>query len=99
MCSERFGALLFVVLLTIPVWAQQTSQQTGRQSTLEASTPTRDVQAIDVVQRALNAAGGVTVLGAITDYTASGTVTYHWAGRDVEGSVSLNGRGLHQFRM
>ncbi len=75
-------------LFLIPSAAQQT-----------ATSAQRDAQAVSVLGRALTAAGGVSAVGAITNYTATGTITYHWAGQDVTGSVTVSGRSLDQFRM
>jgi hypothetical protein len=58
-----------------------------------------DVQAVAVLSKVLSAAGGSQALGPIQDFTASGQITYSWAGQPVQGSVSLRGRGLEQFRM
>src|SRR5258708_7892983 len=91
----RFGLLFSFLLVTISVSAQQTAPL----PTLLVPKPPDDAQALDVLGRALNAAGGATALGTIADYTASGAVTYHWGGKDVEGTVTLSGRGLDQFRM
>jgi outer membrane lipoprotein-sorting protein len=60
--------------------------------------PTRDPQAVQVLAQALNAAGGVTALTAIQDYTASGTVNYYW-GDGEQGTVVVKGRGTGQFRV
>jgi hypothetical protein len=63
------------------------------------TTPQRDPQAVDILNQCLNLAGGISTIGAIVDYTASGVITYHWAGKDVDGNVTVRGRGLDQFRM
>jgi hypothetical protein len=99
MRSARFGLLSCVLLLNLPVWGQQASQQNPMLPTLLVPKPPDDPQALDVLGRALNAAGGASAVSAIKDYTASGTVTYHWGGKDVEGTVTLSGRGSDQFRM
>ncbi len=77
------------------------SSSVGRSQTPSAapSAPQRDPQAVDILKQCLNLAGGVSTIGAVVDYTASGAITYHWAGKDVEGSVTLLGRRLNQFRM
>jgi|SRR6266478_978058 len=93
----RIGRLLlsFVlsVLFLIPSVAQQTTTQQGPQSVQ------RDAQAISILSLALNTAGGATRLGAIQDFTGTGTITYNWAGEAVPGSVTVCGKGLNEFRM
>jgi len=80
-------ATLFVLSSSLNLSSQQT---TAAQ---------RDPQAVAVLQQCLNLAGGVSSVIAVADYTATGTVTYHWAGQDVAGNVTLRGRGLDQFRV
>ncbi len=53
-------------------------------------TATQDPQAVSVLNQALTAAGGATAHRAVTDYTASGTITYH-NNPDVQGTVSVKG--------
>jgi hypothetical protein len=43
-------------------------------------------------------AGGVTAITAITDYTATGTITYHWNPEE-QGSVTVRGLALDQIRV
>ena len=59
----------------------------------------RDPQALAVLQRCLAAGGGAQALGTILDFSASGTITYRWAGQDVVGSVTAQGKGLTEFRL
>jgi hypothetical protein len=51
-----------------------------------------------VLNQALSLAGGISAINAVKDYTASGSVTYHWD-KDVEGAVTLSASGLNQFRV
>jgi outer membrane lipoprotein-sorting protein len=81
-----FVLALFVTQLSA---AQQTS----------TSAVQRDPQAIAVISKALNAAGGVSALAAIQDFTGSGTVTYNWGDSPIQGNVTVKGRGLAQFRV
>jgi len=81
--------LLAVLLAARPSTAQQTSTA-GVQ---------RDSQGIAVIAKALNAAGGASALAAIQDFTGSGTVTFNWGASPVQGSVTVKGRGLAQFRL
>ncbi|MGH9644553.1 MAG: hypothetical protein ACRD3Q_19285 [Terriglobales bacterium] len=71
----------------------------GRQiPTTTQPTVQRDQQALAILSQALSAAGGQTAVAAIHDYAATGKVTYSW-GDGVQGSVTVKGRGLHQFRV
>jgi|SRR5882762_3893757 len=80
-------AFLLALIATQPSAAQQT-------------TPVqRDQQAIAVMSQALTVAGGTPALTAIQDFTASGSITYYWAGEDVQGTVTVKGRGIGQFRL
>src|SRR5258708_11564073 len=72
----------------------------GQQSTTPNSqTAQRDPQALTVLTQAVNAIGGARALAAVQDFTASGTITFNWAGEPVEGSLAVQGKGLNQFRM
>ncbi len=58
-----------------------------------------DVQAISILTKVLDAAGGAAALSTIQDFTASGQITYHWAGSDVVGTATFSGKSIDQFRM
>jgi hypothetical protein len=58
-----------------------------------------DPQATALLGSVLNAGGGLSVLSSAADFTASGEITYYWAGQPDEGSVTLRGKGLDQFRL
>jgi len=90
---RHLPALAIVSFLTLVTARPSATQQT---STTAAQ---RDPQAIAVITKVLNAAGGVSALAAIQDYTGSGTVTYNWADSPVQGNVTVKGRGLAQFRL
>jgi hypothetical protein len=105
MRSARFGLLLSFLFLNALAWARQTQtpvpQPTPPQQTQPSSTlpsVTKDAQAVDVVTQALVAAGGITAVSAIADYTATGNVTYHMA-TDVQGTVTVRGGGLGNLRI
>ncbi|MGH9359770.1 MAG: hypothetical protein ACRD1O_11450 [Terriglobia bacterium] len=66
---------------------------------LPAVVASSDVQAQSALAAALQAAGGESALAAIQDFTATGTITYFWAGQQVQGSVTLRGKGLDEFRL
>lgn len=79
---------LLLVFLPFGVLAQA-------QSTATAAT--QDPQAVSVLNQALSAAGGATAHRAVTDYTGSGTITYH--NPDVQGSVKITGLGSIAIRI
>ena len=84
------SAYLSFALLILPL---------RQQSVSTSSVAVRNDQALSILRQAQDAAGGVSSLGSISDYTASGTVTFHWAGNDVRGTVTVLGRKSNQFRM
>jgi hypothetical protein len=47
----------------------------------------------------LAAAGGNRAVGAIKDFTASGSITYSWANATVPGTATIKSRGKAQFRL
>jgi hypothetical protein len=63
-----------------------------------ATTATQDPQAVSVLNQALSAAGGATAHRAVTDYTASGTITYH-NNPDIQGTVSVKGMNAVAVRI
>ncbi len=83
-------ALLALLLLSSTTYPQQVTR---------GSVPQRDAQALAVLTQALNAAGGVTAVAAIQDFTGTGTITYYWAGEEVKGSASIRGKGSAEFRL
>jgi hypothetical protein len=93
MRSAQVGFLLFLLSLTAPAWS--------RQAQVPSVPPaTKDAQALAVVSQSLVAAGGSSIVTAITDYTATGDVTYYMdVDRNVQGNVTLRGKGLNQFRL
>jgi hypothetical protein len=64
-----------------------------------AETPIRDPVAVSVLSQAINHAGGTAAINAIQDFTATGSITYHWEGKQVQGDASIKGRGRTQFRL
>jgi outer membrane lipoprotein-sorting protein len=72
------------------------SQQTGAASTQVVQ---RDPQALSILAQVLKNAGGETAIGAIQDFTASANVTYYWGDAPVQGTATIKGRGIHQFRL
>jgi len=92
MRSARFGLVLYFFLINPSVWGQQTQPGTA------PSPAPKDPQAVSVVNQAVAVAGGPTAIAAINDYTATGNITYH-SGQDVQGSVTVQGLGLNQYRL
>jgi hypothetical protein len=109
MRSARFALLFSVLFLNAPVWPRQApatstpSQDATSKQAYSVSNPppvTKDTQAVDVATQALAAVGGITALNTIADYTATGNMTYHMdVDRDVQGSVTVRGRGVDQLRL
>ncbi|MGC2186140.1 MAG: hypothetical protein WA637_22920 [Terriglobales bacterium] len=64
----------------------------------QAQTATKDPKAISVLMSAIEAAGGVETVGALKDMSASGSISYFWAGKEVVGSVAIKGLGIDRFR-
>jgi hypothetical protein len=64
-----------------------------------ARTPASIPQPVAILTQALNAAGGTFGLSLIQDFTATGTITYFWAGDQVQGPATIRARGFNQFRL
>jgi hypothetical protein len=58
----------------------------------------RDAQAIEVLARTLQAAGGGQALASVHDITESGEITFYW-GKDVKGPITIRALGGNHFRM
>ena len=86
--ARKHVTLFLSLVLTFPVVAQQATSSPIHQ----------DPQAVSVINQALAAAGGATALSAITDYTATGDITFHFA-QDVQGTVTVRGKVLDQIRV
>jgi hypothetical protein len=70
----------------------------GQQQPAEPMEPRRrDVKAISVFNDCLNSRNSTA--SQIRDFTASGTITYFWAGKEVTGPVTIKARGLDQFHL
>jgi len=90
--TRAYVALVLSAFLMVHISAQQTSTS--------ATHPTqRDAQALTILSQVVNTAGGLQVLSAIQDFTASGSIIYNWAENPVQGNVTLKSRGLGQFRL
>jgi hypothetical protein len=87
----RVAWIFFLSILLLQAPGELNCQQTS-------ATVQRDPQAIAILTQALNAAGGVSAIAAVQDFTAAGNVTYSWA-EPTPGTVTIRGRGLHEFRV
>ena len=109
MRSARSGLLCFLLLFNLPLLGQQppgsANQSSSAPSPTTQSAPTlppatKDPQAVSVINQALAAAGGAEAIKAITDFTGTGSFTrYLDVDRNVQGTVTVRGRGFDQFRM
>jgi hypothetical protein len=90
---RRPAVILLVLLSVLPVGliAQQANQT--------VTPPTRDPHAIALLQQAIAAMGGSSAIGAVKDLTGSGSVTYFWAGAEVNGPVTLRVKSDQKFRL
>lgn len=61
--------------------------------------PTRDPQALSILGQALNAGGGLQAVMGVQDFTAAGNITHFWADQPVQGSATVKGLGLTNFRL
>ena len=90
--ARTFVLAFLSLLLAFSAFPQQTATTTQ-------PPPQRDPQAIAVLTQALNAAGGATLTASLQDFTASGSITYFWAGSSVQGAATIRALGLANFRV
>jgi len=88
MTLKRLATLSSILVVAFSTHSQQTSP-----------TVTKDPQAVSVLTQSLNAVGGLAAVSTIQDYTGTGTITYNWADGQVQGAVTVQGKGLADFRM
>src|SRR5258708_10191611 len=88
---RQYCLLLFFAACLVP--ASLAGQQTAHPAIQ------RDDQAVTVLRNAVSAAGSAELLGAVRDFKGSGKITYYWAGEEVQGDVTVLGRGTTQFRL
>lgn len=86
----KFASLWFLALLFAAQSAFAQASQTSA---------SRDPQAVALLTQALAAVGGGSAVSAIRDFTATGTITYFWAGEEVSGTVTVRGLGFSLFRL
>ena len=87
--ARTFVLAFLFLLLTLPALPQQTA----------TSTVQRDPQALGILAQALATSGGATLIASLRDFTASGSVTYSWAGSQVQGTATLRALGMSSFRL
>jgi hypothetical protein len=58
----------------------------------------RDAEAVEILARTVNAAGGLQALSVVHDLTESGEITFYW-GKDIKGPVTIRILGGSRFRM
>jgi outer membrane lipoprotein-sorting protein len=88
MIFKRLAILCSILFATL---------STGAQQSLTAAT--KDPQAISILTQSLNAAGGMSAISAIQDFAETGTISHSWAGKSIQGSVVIYGKGQNQFRI
>lgn len=69
----------------------------------DAATPENDTSAdstgVNILNQVLNASGVTDPERPVTDFTATGKITYFWGGEEVSGAATLRGRVGGQFRL
>jgi len=87
-------------LLAVPASGQQTSPAGTQSPQGTSSTPApQDPQAVSVLNQALSLAGGTPAITGIQDYQATGNITYPGTPSDLQGTVTVSGRGVNQVRI
>lgn len=95
----RYQILLTILFSGALAFGQGPLGAVNNQAQLPPVVATSDAQAVAALSQALSAAGGPQALGVIQDFTATGQITYSWPGSSNQGTVTLRGRGLDQFRL
>lgn len=81
-------------ILLLFVWLLVSGMASGN-----AQSVTSDPQAVAVLTGALAASGAANPLNPVRSFTASGTITYFWAGERVQALATIRAQGHDQFRM
>jgi len=89
MRSQWLGSLLFVSACLTLSLAQQS----------KTPVPVRDPIALEILQQATRAAGGLPAIDAFQSFAASGRITVYRTEERTEGEVSVKGRGLQEIRV
>lgn len=66
---------------------------------VRAQETTSDAQGVAFLTQTLNAVGGAQALATVQDFTATGTITYYWAGEAVQAPATVKVKGGHRFRL
>ena len=94
MRSGRFGLLIGFAFFNVSIWAQQAASP----QQVPVTQAIRDSQAVSVLNQILTVAGGMSAIAAITDYTATGNITYNNDPK-LQGNDTLRGLSLNNFRL
>src|SRR2546426_7483455 len=85
MALFRLASLLSCLMIPASLAAQQS--------------PQRDPQAVAVLTQALSVVGGSAAIGSIRDFVATGSITYYWAGQEIQGTLQIRQAGLGNLRL
>ena len=80
-----FFPLVFISCLAV---ASQGQVQAGR-----------DAQALQILANVAGTSAAPSASADVQDFMGTGTITYYWAGKEVQGAVTIRGRGIDQFRL
>jgi hypothetical protein len=89
MWSQWLGSLLFITVCLTSSLAQQP----------KTAAPARDPLALQILQQAVGAVGGLQAIDAVQTFSASGRVTVYRTEEGTEGEIVMKGRGLQEFRV
>jgi hypothetical protein len=92
---HQFHLFVFAPLVA-SFFALPTPAQQGQSKPVPPQS--KDAQAIAILTQVLSVAGGTKAISEVTDYSATGHITYHLA-REIQGSVTIRGSGLDQVRL
>jgi hypothetical protein len=95
---RSFWCGMVVPFLFVAVLARPQQAISSQQLQSPPAAP-QDPQGLAILTQAITAAGGIQALAVVQDFTATGMITYYWAGDEVRGVVTLRGRGPGQFRL
>jgi hypothetical protein len=90
-----FAASLLLISNSSAGIQQSTSSTTSSSQVIVQ----RDAQAISVLSNSLASTGGLPSLRSIQDYSATGTITYLWAGEENTGNLTARGLGTTNYRL
>ena len=90
-----------LLLFSAPGRAQQPAKQSPKPvaTTNRPIHPTRDPQALSVLNQALSVAGGLEAIKAVKDYTASGTMPFGTTDQSSQVNLTIMEHRPFQFRM